>query len=168
VLGRALLLMLTCIVVAACGGNSATPTPSPTSSPGATSSDAYPLSSGDAGSPGASGTVVDEAFCGTIANLESALADYEAIKVKPTDGQKLEDQAGAVSKTMDAITTAANQADAALSASLATAVSELVSASEDYATASGPRDTQQKRLKKAVSSVHTAITDLRSSSGCTS
>jgi hypothetical protein len=114
-----------------------------------------------------SGSVlVDEAFCGTIADLESTLNDFDQIKVKPTNGQKLQDQAAKVTTAMDAITQAASASVSALSDSLGTAVDELSNAAADYATNSSGK-TEEKRLNHAVTGVTTAIGDLRNAAGCT-
>ncbi len=165
---RALLIPLTLLLVAACGGSSPTPTPTPaptpTDVPSADATESAPASIA-AESPSGS-TVVDEAFCGTIADLESTLNDFDQIKVKPANGQKLQDQAAKVQVAMDAITQAATADVSALSDALGTAVDELNNAAADYATNSSGK-TEEKRLNKAVTSVTSAIGDLRSAAGCT-
>jgi hypothetical protein len=163
---RALLLALTCLLVAACGGSSSTPTPlpTPTAVPSADATEPAPPSTGSESPSGS--TLVDEAFCGTITDLESTLNDFNAIKVKPANGQKLQDQAAKVVTAMDAITQAETASVSALADALATQVDELNNAAADYATNSNGK-TQEKRLNKAVSSVTTAIADLRGAAGCT-
>jgi hypothetical protein len=111
-------------------------------------------------------TLVDEAFCGTIADLESTVDTFDAIKVKPANGQDLQDQAAKVVTAMDLITQAATASVSALADALGTAVDELNSAAADYATNSEGK-TEEKRLKNAVKGVRTATTDLRSAAGCT-
>ena len=163
---RALLLAPILLLVAACGGSSPTPTPAPTPTPvasvGATESVA-PTSVAESPSGSA---LVDEAFCGTIADLESTLQDFDAIKVKPANGQKLQDQAAKVQTAMDAITQATTADVSALADALGTQVDELNNAAADYATNSSGKS-EEKRLNKAVGAVTTAIGDLRGAAGCT-
>jgi hypothetical protein len=163
---RALLIPLTLLLVAACGGSSPTPTPAPTPTavPSADATEPPPPSIA-AESPFGS-TVVNEAFCGTIADLESTVNSFDQIKVKPANGQKLQDAAAQVVTAMNAITQAATADVSALTDALGTAVDELNNAAMDYATNSSGK-TEEKRLNKAVTAVTTAISDLRGAAGCT-
>jgi hypothetical protein len=111
-------------------------------------------------------TLVDETFCGTITDLETTVSDFDAIKVKPANGQKLQDQAAKVQQAMDAITQAATAEVTALADALGSQVDELNNAAADYATNSSGK-TEEKRLNKAVTGVTTAISDLRGAAGCT-
>jgi hypothetical protein len=163
---RALLLAPFLLLVAACGGSSPTPTPAPTPTevPTAGGTESAPASVA-LESPSGS-TLVDEAFCGTITDLETTLNEFNAIKVKPGNGQKLQDQAAKVQTAMDAITQAATADVSALADALGTQVDELNQAAADYATNSSGK-TEEKRLNKAVTAVTTAIDDLRGAAGCT-
>jgi hypothetical protein len=160
-----LLIPLTLLLVAACGGSSPTPTPAPTPTAVPSADATEPPPSIAVESPPGS-TVVNEAFCGTIADLESTVNSFEQIKVKPANGQKLQDQAAQVVTAMDAITQAATADVSALTDALGTAVDELNNAAMDYATNSSGK-TEEKRLNKAVTAVTTAISDLRGAAGCT-
>jgi hypothetical protein len=163
---RALLLVPILLLVAACGGSSPTPTPAPTPTevPSAGATESVPASFA-AESPSGS-TQVDEAFCGTITDLETTLNEFNGIKVKPANGQKLQDQAAKVQTAMDAITQATTADVSALADALGTSVDELNQAAADYATNSSGK-TEEKRLNKAVNAVTTAISDLRGAAGCT-
>ena len=162
---RALLLAPILLLVAACGGSSPTPTPVPTPTvvPSAGATESVPSFAAE--SPSGS-TLVDETFCGTITDLETTLNDFDGIKVKPANGQKLQDQAAKVQVAMDAITQAATAEVSALADALGTQVDELNNAAADYATNSSGK-TEEKRLNKAVTAVTTAIADLRGAAGCT-
>ena len=163
---RALLLAPILLLVVACGGSSPTPTPAPTPTvaPSADATESV-VPSIAAESPSGS-TLVDETFCGTIADLETTVNDFDAIKVKPANGQKLQDQAAKVQVAMDTITQAATAEVSALADALGTQVDELNNAAADYATNSSGK-TEEKRLNKAVTAVTTAIADLRGAAGCT-
>src|SRR6516162_7383216 len=76
---RALLIPLTLLLVAACGGSSPTPTPAPTPTAVPSADATEPPPSIAVESPPGS-TVVNEAFCGTIADLESTVNSFEQIK----------------------------------------------------------------------------------------
>jgi hypothetical protein len=158
VINRVLLLGLTCLLAAAaCGGG-----------PPAASSSGKPSGSGaatPAGSAAPSGPVVDEAFCGTIADLESELQAFEAIKVRATNRAKLNTQAGKVAMTIDAISAAAPTDLTDLVDELTAAIDGLTGAAENYAT-SDTADAAQKRLKKAVTTLHSKITALREAAAC--
>ena len=168
-LQRALLLLCTCLLIVACGGAipdgpTLPPGPGAGQTEGASPSEA-PIFASE--SPAGSEPVVNEEFCGTIGNLETALGDFEAIKVTPGDGQKMKTQANQVSRTMTPITQGAAKNLSTLVSALASTVDELNHAAEDYATARGDRNAQQQRVKKAVAAVHAAITALRTGADCT-
>jgi hypothetical protein len=160
VLARALLLVVTCLLAAACGGSSASPSHAP--SPSIVAS--VPASGG----PTESGPTVDEAFCGTIADLESGLQTFEAIKVKAANASKLKDAAAGVVAAVTPITGTASTDLLDLADALKTAVDGLSSATENYATASpSGKDAASKKLKKAVTTLHAAIAQLRQAAVCT-
>jgi hypothetical protein len=160
VLARALLLVLTCLVAVACSGSSASP--SAALSPSAIASIAA------SGSPSDSGPTVDEAFCGTIADLESSLAMFETIKIKAANATKLKDAAGGVSSALTPISDTAGTDLVDLTAALGVAVDGLKSSTENYATASPTgKAAAEKKLKKAISTLHAAITQLRQAATCT-
>lgn len=119
------------------------------------------------GSPDESGPTVDEVFCGTIADLESGLQSFEAIKVKPANASKLKDAAAGVVAAVTPITDTATTDLLDLADSLKTAVDGLSSSTENYATASSSaKDAAAKKLKKAVTVLHKAITQLRQAAVC--
>ena len=94
---RALLIALAIAAVAGC---SSSPPASPSSSAGASQSGSPLPSSSTGGSPGAT---VDEAFCGTIGDLETKLQDLEAIKLKAVNKSKIKPAADNVSGAYSAI-----------------------------------------------------------------
>ena len=159
-LARALLLVLTCLVAVACGGSSATPSRSV--APGSPSA-----SAGVSASPVSSGPTVDETFCGTIAELESALASFEAIKIKASNANKLKDAANGVSAALAPITNTATADLKNLTSAMKTAVDGLSSSTENYATTSpSGLAAAEKKLKKSLTTLHTAITQLRQAATC--
>lgn len=155
VTARASLLGVICLLAVACGG--ATPTSSAKPSGGAS---AQPSASAVA-----SGAVVDETFCGTVADMESELAKFEAIKVKASNRAKLTDQADAVYVSFAPIFDTASEDLIDLVDALSTAVDGLSSEAENYATSSN-QEQAVKRLKRAVTALHAAITDLREAALC--
>jgi hypothetical protein len=142
-------------VVAACGGNPPTATPAPSATP-PPSADASAQPSGD---------VVDEAFCGTVANLETALQNFEAIKIRTVNRSKLTQQAQHVSQALEPIQAQADQSLSGKMGKLATAVDGLKSATENFATSSNTSSATQQ-LKKAIKTLHTAINALRTAATC--
>jgi len=160
VLARALLLVLTCLIAVACGGSSATPSGSvaPSSPLASAAGSAAPMSSGP---------TVDETFCGTIADLESALAGFEAIKIKASNGNKLKDAAAGVAAALTPITDTATADLKNLTSAMKTAVDGLTSSTENYATTpSSGLAAAEKKLKKSLTTLHTAITQLRQAATC--
>jgi hypothetical protein len=156
VLARASLLGLICMLAVACSGG---PAPSSSAKPSSSAS-TQPSASADG-----SGAIVDEAFCGTVADMESELAKLETIAIKAANRTKLKDQAAKVKMSLGAITDAASGDLADLVDTLSTAVDGLSSSAENYAT-SGTPDTASKRLKKSINTLHGAITDLREAALC--
>ena len=159
-LARALLLALTCLIAVACSGSTATPS-------GSVRPSSSPASSAVSASPGSSGPTVDEAFCGTVADLESALQSFEAIKIKAGNASKLKDAADAVSAALTPITDTATADLKNLSNGLKSAVDGLTSSTENYATSSSSaKAAAEKKLKKSLTTLHTAIGQLRQAATC--
>jgi hypothetical protein len=153
---RGSLLALVCLLAIACGGGPpATPSAKPSTSP----------STQPSASASGSGGLVDEAFCGTVADMESQLAKFEALKIRASNRTKLKDQSAAVKRTLPAISAAAAADLTELVDALSTAVDGLTSAAEDYATSSNA-DAASKRVKRAITDLHGAITDLREAAIC--
>jgi len=160
VLARALLLVLTCLVAVACGGTSATPS-------GSVAPSLPAASALVSASPSDSGPTVDETFCGTIADLESALQAFEAIKIKASFASKLKDAADGVSAALTPITDTATSDLKNLTSALKTAVDGLSSSTENYATTSpAGKAAAEKKLKKSLTTLHTAIAQLRQAATC--
>lgn len=158
-LARVVLLVLSCLFLAACAGSSIS------SSPSARASSSTSPAASPSVSP--SGAIVNEAFCGTVADLESALQSLEMIKVKPANGSKIKDQAGAVKAALTPIMSTAAAGLTSRVDSLQKAVEGVSTASENYATANAAsKSAADKRLKKAIATLHTAITDVRQAAAC--
>lgn len=159
-LARALLLVLTCLIAVACGGTS--PTPS-----GSVASGSALPSAAVSASPMSSGPTVDETFCGTVADLETALQSFEAIKIKASNANKLKDAADGVSAALTPITDTATTDLKNLTSALKSAVDGLSSSTENYATTSPSGKTAaEKKLKKSLTTLHTAISQLRQAATC--
>ena len=112
------------------------------------------------------GPQVAEAFCGTIADLESALQSFEAIKVKAGNASKLKDAADGVSAALTPITDTAAADLGNLVDGLVTAVGGLnfgrkLRYRSDIGQAGGRAD-----ARDSVAALHAAISDLRQAATC--
>jgi hypothetical protein len=110
---------------------------------------------------------VDEAFCGLIGALESKLHAFEAIKLKAANKAKVKQVADTVSVAFSLIPDAASGALKSKVNVLKAAVDALASAAENYATNPRP-DAAATGVRKATTSMHRAITQLRAAANCAS
>jgi len=103
---------------------------------------------------------VDEAFCGTIGDLESKLQDLEAIRLKASNKSKVKPAADNVSGAFSAISDAAPAALKTKVDAVKSAINSLVSAAENYSTSPHP-DSAAGGVKNAEKALHNAIAKLR-------
>jgi hypothetical protein len=158
---RALLIAIAIAAIAGCSSSA----PSSPSSSASASQSGSPLPSSSAGtSPGAT---VDEAFCGTIGDLESKLQDFEAIKLKAVNKAKIKPAADNVSGAFSAISDAASATLKSKVDALKSAIDGLSSAAENYSTNSHP-DAVAGAVKSATAKLHKAIAQLRAAASCAS
>jgi hypothetical protein len=158
---RALLIALAIAAVAGC---SSSPPASPSGSAGASQSGSPLPSSSLGGSPGAT---VDEAFCGTIGDLESKLQDLEAIRLKASNKSKVKPAADDVSGAFSGISDAAPAVLKTKVDAVKSAITSLVSAAENYSTSPHP-DSAAGGVKNAEKALHKAIAQLRTAASCAS
>ncbi len=110
---------------------------------------------------------MDEAFCGTIGDLESKLQDFEAIKLKTANKSRVKPAADNVSGAYSAISDAASPALTSKMDALKAAIDALSSAAENYSTSPHP-DSAAGGVRNAEKALHKAITQLRSAASCAS